>query len=183
MSATQKSNHNDCPQSTVLLDYIQGRLNPPVLDECEAHVVDCEQCHETLLALDPNDTLSEKVAEVISSTTSHGSSNQNISAESNDESQHRIDNLIGRLTSRQFVVANGGQNLSRHGMTPAESELLADRAAEVLRYVEEPSDTEGALGRLGDYRLLNLIGAGSTGVVFQAQDISCLLYTSDAADE
>ena len=43
MSATQKTKDADCPQSSVLLDYIQGRLNPPVLDECEAHVADCDR--------------------------------------------------------------------------------------------------------------------------------------------
>ena len=164
MSPTSKTKDADCPQSSVLLDYILGRLHPPVLDECEAHVADCDLCHETLRTLDPSDTLCEKVAEVIS-----GSSEQEDPAQTADESQHRIGRLIGRLTSREFVLANGG-HMSRHGMTPAESELLADRAAEVLRYVkEELSDAEGALGRLGDYRLLHLIGAGSTGVVFPAE--------------
>ena len=168
MIASQKTEDADCPQSSVLHDYVLGRLHPPELDECEAHVAECDLCHETLRTLDTSDTLSEKVAEVIS-----GSSDQEDPAHTADESQHRIGRLIGRLTSREFVLANGGHNLSRHGMTPAESELLADRAAEVLRYVkEESSDAEGALGRLGDYRLLHLIGAGSTGVVFQAQDLS-----------
>ena len=168
MIVSQKTKDADCPQSSVLHDYVLGRLHPPELDECEAHVAECDLCHETLRTLDTSDTLSEKVAEVIS-----GSSDQEDPAHTADESQHRIGRLIGRLTSREFVLANGGHNLSRHGMTPAESELLADRAAEVLRYVkEETSDAEGALGRLGDYRLLHLIGAGSTGVVFQAQDLS-----------
>ena len=52
-------------------------------------------------------------------------------------------------------------------------EILADRAAEVLRCVEPPASGDAeSLGTLGDYRLLHLIGAGGTGVVFQAKDIS-----------
>ena len=66
MSPTSKTKDADCPQSSVLHDYILGRLHPPELDECEAHVADCDLCHETLRTLDTNDTLSEKVSEVIS---------------------------------------------------------------------------------------------------------------------
>ena len=46
-------------------------------------------------------------------------------------------------------------------------EIIADRAAEVLRCV---TPSEDFLGTLGDYTLIRLIGAGSTGVVFQAID-------------
>ena len=54
-----------------------------------------------------------------------------------------------------------------------QSELMADRAAEVLRHVTpaEPDETtEKSLGNIGDYRLIQLIGVGSTGVVFHAID-------------
>ena len=49
----------------------------------------------------------------------------------------------------------------------AATEIIADRAAEVLRCV---TPSENSLGKLGDYTLVRLIGAGSTGVVFQAID-------------
>ena len=54
-----------------------------------------------------------------------------------------------------------------HRDRTAQMEMVADRAAEILRCVTPDDD---CLGVLGDYKLIRLIGAGSTGVVFQALD-------------
>ncbi len=141
---------DNCPQPALLIEFFQGKLEPPVLDDCEAHLEHCAQCHETLRSLDTRDTLSEKVAAAL------------IADQPRDDSDSmQIDGLIKRLTSDEF------QRRSPAVVQTANSEIMADRAAEVLRCVEPDEQT---LGVLGDYALLRLIGSGSTGVVFQALD-------------
>ena len=49
---------------------------------------------------------------------------------------------------------------------------MQDRAAEVLRHVSPDTEDPTSLGTLDNFRLLELIGAGGTGVVFRAYDFS-----------
>ena len=141
---------DSCPKPALLVEFLQGKLEPPVLEDCEAHLEQCPQCHETLRGLDSGDTLSEKVAAaLIADEPEQGSDSV------------EIEGLIQRLTSADF------QSRSPVAAQAATSEIMADRAAEVLRCVEPDDET---LGVLGDYALLRLIGSGSTGVVFQALD-------------
>ena len=149
------STSKPCPDQQTLLQFIQGRLEPPTLDQCENHVSDCESCHETLRGLDANDTLSHYVSEALEQQPLENQSDTNV-----------IDGLMQRL------LQPGGAGRSTFKSSSG-AEILADRAAEVLRCVEPAAvGDEGSLGTLGDYRLLHLLGAGGTGVVFQAMDVS-----------
>ena len=150
-----------CPENDVLEDFLQGRLTPPKLNECESHVADCESCHETLRGLSSNDTLSELVAGALSE--SHSDS---LSVHQN-ESQH-VHGLVDRLL--QQTGADAPQRAAGPRLSAPEAEILADRAAEVLRCVTPANDEQRTLGSIGDYELIRLLGAGSTGVVFQAVD-------------
>ena len=152
MNSTSKP----CPDQQTLLQFIQGRLEPPTLDHCEDHVSDCESCHETLRGFDTNDTLSRYVSEAL----------QQKPLEKLSDTQ-AIDGIMRRLLQPAGL---GRCSPMRNG---SNAEILADRAAEVLRCVEPAAiGDEDSLGTLGDYRLLRLIGAGGTGVVFQARDES-----------
>ena len=154
-----KQDSTECPQPAILIEFLQGKLHPPQLDQCETHVKDCSLCHETLVGLSSNDTLSERVAAALQ-VDETGDLNNAPSAE--------MQNLLDRLTSDDFkksavpVHSTSGQN-----NRTADAEIIADRAAEILRCV---TPSEDSLGTLGDYTLIRLIGAGSTGVVFQAID-------------
>ena len=142
-----------CPDQQTLLQFIQGKLGPPKLDLCEDHISDCQSCHETLRGLDANDTLSHHVSVALEQKPLE-----------NPSDTQAIDGLMNRLLQPARTSHRA------HG---ADAEIMADRAAEVLRCVESPAiGDEDSLGTLGDYRLLRLIGAGGTGVVFQARDVS-----------
>ena len=144
-----------CPDPQTLLRFIQGRLEPPELTQCEDHLSACSPCHETLRGLDANDTLSVYVSEALE---------QKPKKEVSDTQA-----VAGLMQSLLDPKAPNRPTLAK-GIAP---EILADRAAEVLRCIEPPtSDDDESLGTLGEYRLLRLIGAGGTGVVFQAKDIS-----------
>ena len=149
---------NECPQPGVLIEFLQGKLHPPQLEQCESHLKDCTLCHETLVGLSSNDTLSERVAAALQNDEV-----QNFLDESSAETQ----NLLDRLTSDDFKRSSLAAGVSGQRTPTADAEVIADRAAEILRCVRPAEDS---LGKLGDYTLLRLIGAGSTGVVFQAID-------------
>ena len=154
-----KQDSTECPQPNVLIEFLQGKLHPPQLDQCESHVKDCTLCHETLVGLSSNDTLSERVAAALQ---------EDETGDLLDVPSAEIQNLLDRLTSDDFKKSVGsGHSSSNQGNSTADAEIIADRAAEVLRCV---TPSEDSLGTLGDYTLLRLIGAGSTGVVFQAFD-------------
>ena len=156
---------SECPEPGVLVQFLRGKLHPPQLDSCELHLKDCQRCHETLAGLNDHDTLTERLVDVMR----HGDS-ENGEADSVEipEDSAEIQNLLDRLTSDDFkrsAMAEGPEGGHR-GRT-AQMEIVADRAAEILRCV---TPNEDSLGILGDYKLIQLIGAGSTGVVFKALD-------------
>ena len=161
---SKNSANSECPQPAVLKEFLQGLLEPPSLQQCESHVADCPSCHETLRGLNVDDTLSQHVAGAIKAKQEIAQS------ESNQRSDSlQVENLVQRLLNPSTSRADRRRNGT------ADAELLADRAAEVLRYLEPVDDDwaaghEPCLGKLDNYLLVQLLGAGSTGVVFHAID-------------
>lgn len=164
-----------CPSAAVLNNFLSGRLDSPVLEHFESHVAECPQCQETLRSLHPSDTLSEQVALAMQPDAEGDAA---LNAVLGDD----VDAMIMRASSREFHDENRKKSLqdSSWNSNPMAAEMLADRAAEVLRCIDPPAndnpdssdlDDSRSLGTLGDYRLLRLVGAGSTGVVFQALDL------------
>lgn len=153
-----QNNVKKCPNTNTLTDYLLGQLEPPTLDECESHIADCDTCHETLRGLSADDTLSEHVADAFLQATE--SDSFSVDSDENDHVRGLVDRLLSQTGSRSL------------GPKPssADTEVLADRAAEVLRCVTTPDDGQKTLGSIGDYQLMRLLGSGSTGVVFQAID-------------
>ena len=160
---------SECPEPNVLEQFLRGKLQPPQLGRCESHLKDCQHCHETLAELNSDDTLTERLVDVLQNGDSGYVEDDSVDASLEaSEDSNEVKNLLGRLTSDDFkrsAMAAGPEGGHR-GRT-AQMEMVADRAAEILRCVTPDDD---CLGILGDYKLIRLIGAGSTGVVFQALD-------------
>ena len=147
-----------CPDTTTLEDFLLGRLEPPKLEQCESHVSHCEICHETMRGLSVDDTISEHIAAAFLQSDSFS-----VKSDEEDHVHGLVDRLLNQTDSDSPRL--GGPKLSS-----ADAEILADRAAEVLRCVTPPDEDQKTLGSIGDYQLTRLLGAGSTGVVFQAVD-------------
>jgi hypothetical protein len=92
---------DNCPKPSLLVEFLQGKLEPPALDDCEAHLELCAQCHETLRGLDSEDTLSEKVAAALISDLPRV-----------DSDSKQIDGLIKRLNSHD---SRSGSKFRNHG--------------------------------------------------------------------
>ena len=150
---TNSNTNNECPDQDTLTDFLSGKLVPPALETCESHIETCQACHETLRGLNPTDTLSSfviKAMELAPSTPT--------------DEQFEL-NLVQRLADPANCKNYAGPQLTS-------IEVMQDRAAEVLRHVAIDSEDATSLGVLDSFRLLELIGAGGTGVVFRAYDFS-----------
>ena len=62
---TNKTFEKNCPDQGVLVDFLQGKLVPPELEDCESHLEDCDVCQETLGGINASDTLSDVVAKAM----------------------------------------------------------------------------------------------------------------------
>ena len=145
-----------CPQVEQLVDYLLGKLPSEVSSICEAHIADCDPCEETIRSLDASDTLSELAMNGLCKA-------QEAEAEG-DESK-----IVNRLVSDiEGWSQSGNVGHVRAGDMWRGSDLH-DRAAEVQHFFEESLNDEG-IGVVGKYRIVELLGAGSSGVVYRAID-------------
>ncbi len=135
-----------CPEKSTLIDYLLGKLPVDVLENCENHFADCQNCEETIRGLNVNDTLSQLASAVSADDEVPGEEDKSI-----------VLRLINRLQQ--------GTTFDR------QKQSLEDRAAEVTRLLE-PSDNPDSIGQLSHYQIEELIGAGSTGVVYRATDLN-----------
>ncbi len=147
----------NCPDTQTLSEFLLGKLEPEKISECEQHLAACEPCIETINGLRIDDTLN---ALVIGSGEAPASDSPSALCENESQSEQSvISNLIHRmsqLTSAQRRSGRAGD--------------LQSRAADVLGLLE--ADQNGGLGRIQQWRLEQIVGAGSTGVVFRAIDES-----------
>ena len=144
-----------CPSQGVLVEFLQGNLAPPELDRCESHLEICELCHETLRGLAPTDTLSQAVANAL---------RPELAQQNESEDAEIIENLMRRMANPN-AFSDTRRSLSAN-------DIMRERAAEVLIHITAAAPETESLGMLAGFQLLELIGAGGTGVVFRARDLS-----------
>ena len=149
---TNKTSEKICPDPRVLVDFLQGKLVPPELENCESHLESCDVCQETLSGINASDTLSEVVAKALAPQ-----------CPSTDDAEV-VQSLVQRLGNpADFTITQSDVS---------SKELLRDRAAEVLLHVSPDPDDDQSLGLLAGFRLKELLGSGGTGVVFRAYDLA-----------
>ena len=137
------SQNNPCPSAAELHDYLQGKLPNEILNEWESHFARCIQCEETLRGLGADDTFG-RLAE------------------------HAISGKAAEAGERDFVSELVTQ-LRSDGRFRVQPRAIQERSAEVIRFLDQ-SDSQECLGRLANYRIERVLGAGSSGVVFYAVD-------------
>ena len=131
--------NQNCPQRQELVDYLLGKLPEDLLQQLEQHFVDCSSCEETLRGLNVADTLNNWVEQAARDAVA--------TRPSEDSEEQFVANLISRMQD---------QSSAHSQLDP----LTRERAAEVIRLLEI-DDADECLGRLGQYKLQSLIGAGS----------------------
>ena len=139
-----------CPDPQYLQKFVSGTLPVPEIEACHEHLSQCDPCVETIESMKVDDTFTGIARQALQNHWNESSEDQIV-----------VDQMIEQASAwkrdanSQLVEGSGSINL--------------DRCAEVHRLLAEPEHPED-LGSLAQYRIQQLLGSGSTGVVYLALD-------------
>lgn len=150
MESKARQSDTQCPSAEILGELLDGRLREPALSEYAAHIEDCAHCQRHARTLGPSDTLVE-------SLRGNSSPPEELAASIPElllQALKQIPQLSSESRLGQAIGLRAGDS------PPTESDL------EFL----EPPQADDEIGRLGPYRILQVLGHGGMGIVFLAED-------------
>ncbi len=157
-------NRSDCPDPAQLLQMLGGKSDIEAVHRLEAHLLECEPCALSAETLFPE---SEVTA-----------FRQAIPIRFKDpRDELLVESLINRAKTLRAESPTELPEQTQIGASPDDDDLQGNskssRAesdfADDLSYLV-PAQQPDEIGRLGDYRVLQILGRGGMGVVFRAED-------------
>jgi hypothetical protein len=139
-----------CPPPEVLERLLRGLIAEDETSRLERHLHECALCCQAVRSLDISDALLDAVRGVDA-----------VDDLSNDED---VRGMIDRLKALPVGMPH------RTGETLALVGDMTDADAWGLEGLLDPPEADGELGRLADYRVFRVLGAGGMGVVLAAED-------------
>jgi serine/threonine protein kinase/formylglycine-generating enzyme required for sulfatase activity/regulation of enolase protein 1 (concanavalin A-like superfamily) len=149
-----------CPDSRVLERLALGEMSPLEVDQLAVHCEKCENCIQALQRIRRADTL-------VIALSSQGTMVQSANNPAIAALVARL-KALGRLHSavhEQATVAPSSLNTP----LPKPPETFFDNSPTNLDFLGPPQSA-GEIGRLGNFRILKVLGQGGMGVVLQAED-------------
>lgn len=140
-----------CPEPVYLEKFVLGQLPIGEIEDCQRHLSQCDPCVETIQSLKIDDTFSGIARQAFESEL----------LETADE-KIAVENMILDASKWKFTGR-------KSDAVSVESESNANRSAEVDRLLGEPIHSED-IGLMAHYRIIELLGTGSTGIVYLAID-------------
>lgn len=137
-----------CPAPEQLADFLSGSLALEHVSVLESHLSECSPCHDTLLELGSQDTFEQLAIEAFNKPAFN-------SATDNKTDQAHI-NLVAAAAK---AWPQGNQTNSRAAQAEVKQAFDADESGK-------------SIGIFGQFRIDELLGSGSSGVVYLATDIT-----------
>jgi WD40 repeat protein len=159
-----------CPGTSVLEQFVLGNIPPEEVEKLGRHVEQCEHCTRALEGLKTHDTLVEAMS---------------AQGTVEEESPPALSDLIELLKAMPagaplaaLLAADPSQATAADGAADKAASLpekwagatpSAEATKELLSFLG-PAEKPHELGRLGGYRVVEVLGKGGMGLVLRAED-------------
>lgn len=157
-------NRSDCPDSSQLLKLLVNQSDPDSVRRLEAHLLECEPCAQSAETLFPE-----------SEITAFRQASPIRFEDSRDEVL--VEAVIARARELRADSPTALPEQTQIGMSLDEDDAPGNSkpsksdvdSSDDVSYLA-PAQQADEIGRLGDYRVLQILGRGGMGVVFLAED-------------
>jgi serine/threonine protein kinase len=145
-----------CPTADEYRRLAWGQAQPLEAEPLLTHLESCEGCGRLFGSIPEHDPLADLIR--------HAGARLDVGVSKS------IAQLIDRL-SRLGLESAAAPGAMAHGLTPTQIlPEVGEPPARGLYNWLDPPEAEGELGRLGSYRVLQVLGVGRMGIVFRSED-------------